>query len=155
MPSKSIHLLTPAEKEQRRHYWIWAAMIQRCTNPNNRQYHNYGGRGITVCDRWRNFQLFTSDMGERPTPQHTIDRIDNDAGYSPENCSWVERHTNNLNKRLYRNNSTGVRNIERRDNGTYRIRVRRKGVLVLNASASNLETAVSILNEWRAKHESS
>jgi hypothetical protein len=72
-----------------REYAIWSTMKQRCNNQNNVDYKDYGGRGIKVCDRWNDFANFIEDMGKCPSKNHSLDRIDNDSGYNPENCKWT------------------------------------------------------------------
>lgn len=81
-------------------YQSWASMLGRCFNPNRSHFHRYGGRGITVCERWRNsFQTFLEDMGPRPTPKHTLDRFPNNSGnYEPGNVRWATRKEQSRNR---------------------------------------------------------
>lgn len=79
-------------------YNIWADMIGRCTRPAHARYADYGGRGITVCERWREFANFYADMGDRPAGR-SLDRINNDAGYSPDNCRWATFREQRHNRR--------------------------------------------------------
>ena len=85
-------------------YISWQAMKNRCFNFNSSAYLSYGGRDITVCDRWKDsFENFLADMGKRPTIKHSIDRINNDGGYFPENCRWSTAAEQANNKRNYKN----------------------------------------------------
>jgi len=85
-------------------YRAWQNMRMRCENPNSTRYKRYGGRGIVVADRWRkSFQNFIDDMGSRPSPNHSLDRINPEQGYGPDNCRWAtvsEQQNNRTNNRF-------------------------------------------------------
>lgn len=76
----------------------WANMLRRCTETTHKDYPNYGGRGITVCERWQRFENFYADMGDKPEGT-SIERMRNDEGYNPDNCTWATRHEQARNTR--------------------------------------------------------
>lgn len=117
-----------------RAYGIWQAMKDRCSNKNRADYHCYGGKGVSVCKRWLVFTNFYQDMGE-PPPKFTLERLDKDAGYSPDNCVWADRKTQAAN--TSRNRTllvNGVRRLAKdiaEENGinshTYKMRLYKYG----------------------------
>jgi hypothetical protein len=103
-----------SRKNKSPEYRTWNAIIDRTTNPSTPKYPDYGGRGIKVCKRWRSsFVNFLADMGRRPSPQHSLDRINNDLGYNPKNCRWAtakeqSRNTRNNHILIYRGESKSI-----------------------------------------------
>ena len=93
-----IHRTHGKSGNRARVYWIWLGMRQRCSNPKNPNFKDYGDRGITVCERWNRFENFVEDMGEPPL-KYTLERKNNSLGYFPENCEWETRKIQGRNKR--------------------------------------------------------
>lgn len=93
------HGHTSATEGESSEYMAWRNMHARCTNPNLPNYSCYGGRGITVCDQWGDFQQFIKNMGLKPSNEHTLERVGNNGNYEPGNCEWHIRHVQNRNKR--------------------------------------------------------
>lgn len=100
-------------------YQVWSAMVNRCGKPNNPYYQDYGGRGIKVCDRWlESAWNFYEDMGDKPSPRHSIDRIDVNGDYTPENCRWADATIQSHNTRKRRDSNSlyyGVSFIKQRN----------------------------------------
>ncbi len=115
-------------------YKIWAGMKGRCQNPKSPNYDLYGGRGIKVCEEWSNsFENFLADMGKRPSPQYSLDRIDTNGNYEPGNCRWATRTMQNRNQNIRKDNTSGVRGVrwtEHKERWTALIGVNR-GIVIL------------------------
>ena len=90
-------------KQPSSEYTAWDRMIQRCENPKHHAYHNYGGRGISICKKWRNsYEAFLADVGRRPSSKHSLDRIKNNQGYKPSNVRWATAKQQQRNTRTNR-----------------------------------------------------
>lgn len=134
-------------------YSRYNSMMARCYDEKNWEYANYGGRGITVCDRWvDSIDNFIADMGEPPTKEHSIDRVDNDKGYSPENCRWATKKQQSENRRVtYMFTMNGVTKSAAdwsRDLG-----MTKKGVLFRIASGWSLEAALTTPKTPKGKYD--
>lgn len=92
----------------------WRSMIDRCYNPKNTAYHNYGGRGIKVCDQWiDNFNQFLQDVGLKPDPYLSLERIDNNNDYRPDNVKWATSSEQRCNQRVPTKNKSFIHYLER------------------------------------------
>lgn len=94
-------------------YSTWAVMLARCENEHSPSYENYGARGIKVCERWHHFKNFAEDMGLKPHPDLTLERMDVNANYEPSNCCWETRSNQCVNRRKFKNNTSGVTGVEK------------------------------------------
>jgi len=140
---KVAQRMTKHGKYKDRIYRIWSGMVQRCTNKKSTNYKNYGGRGISVCDEWLLFDNFYKDMGDDKKGL-TLDRIDNDKGYTKENCRWATYSEQADNKRIRCDNRTGVAGVEFWGD-RFRCRVKGSHLGIFNT----FEEAVGAVNDAR------
>jgi len=125
-------------------YRVWTNMKSRCLNPKVKAYPDYGGRGIKICEQWENdFEAFYRDMGPRPSPSHSLDRIDPDGHYEPAKCRWALDDVQNRNKR-FAGNSAGER-------GVYLNNKKWIARIQVNGERINLGTFDSIAKAKRAR----
>ena len=126
-------------------YRAWSAMIERCANPNHQYFEYYGGRGIRVCAEWRaSFSAFFSDMGPKPTPQHTVDRVDGDKDYEPGNCRWADKYQQAQNRRQHKNNSSGYKGVSwNKEERRWTAHITRNGVRRFLGYFNDLEAAAA------------
>ena len=132
-------------------YTVWRKMKERCYNKNQDSYPYYGGRGIEVCDRWKNsFESFLYDMGKRPSDKYQLDRKDNDGNYSPENCRWATRSENIVNRP---SKLEGLKNIQERTNGKYRVSITRNNIRYQSYQVDSIKEAINIRDRMLKEYE--
>lgn len=132
-------------------YNTWVKMKERCTNPNDKRYSDWGGRGIKVCDRWLDsFENFLEDMGEKPEGL-SLDRIDNNGDYEPNNCRWADNSIQKFNSRIHSNNTSGRTGVYLTKRGTWLAQIRVNGYLHQLGSFQKFEDAVKAREEAEIK----
>lgn len=100
--SNTVHGMSKGARNAASEYRVWQGMRDRCLNSRSKRFCDYGGRGVTVCERWDRFENFYADMGPRQTPLHSLDRIDVNGNYEPSNCRWATDTEQSRNRRSNR-----------------------------------------------------
>lgn len=127
-------------------------MIQRCTNPKNPRFKDYGGRNITICERWlKSFDNFLDDMGAKPTLKHSIERKENDGDYCQSNCKWATDIEQANNRRKQHNNTSGHVGVtyEPRWGGCWRARVNVNGKRIFIGNFKTIEDAINARSRYK------
>lgn len=146
---------------QSKHYYIyklWSSIKYRCNNPNYKLYKDYGGRGIQMYKPWNDdYVLFKdyilSKIGEKPSLKHSLDRIDNNKGYEPDNLRWSDRSTQNLNQRIRCTNTTGYTGVEKTYNNKYKANITKNRKRTHLGTFDTLEEAVQARANAEAARE--
>lgn len=133
-------------------YNSWNLMRDRCNNPNNKRYDKYGGRGISVCERWDDFLMFLEDMGNKPEGT-SLDRIDVNGNYEPSNCRWADDLTQARNQNIRKDNTSGYRGVYwNKRNKNWRVIIMANKVRIEIGSFKNKEDAIEARREAEKKY---
>lgn len=139
-------------KKEHELYQTWKGIKQRCYNKNSPSYQYYGAKGIKMCDRWKNeFYNFVEDMGQRPNG-HTIDRIDNNGNYEPNNCKWSNATEQGIHRK-HLPNRTGYQYIFIKSNGYYYVELQRYNTRRRSKQIKTLDDALKLRDEWLTEWE--
>src|SRR5699024_4964135 len=134
-------------------YKTWLSMRNRCNNENNGRYKHYGGRGIKLCDSWDDSEHFYYDMGQKTSPGHSIEWIQNNTGYNPDNCVWADATTQNINTRTIITNTSRVSGVYwRKDINKWVARISVDYKRIHLGAFNNLEDAKKARNEAEIKY---
>lgn len=140
------------KKERTLTYRSWEAMKARCDNPHNNRYQYYGAKGITYAPHWAQFQNFIADMGERPYG-FSLERKDRSKGYSPENCCWADAETQNRNRGVPKNSSSGIKGVSwQQKSGTWYSSSKLQGRSFNLYTGRDFFEACCARKSWEAKH---
>lgn len=132
-------------------YLAWYSMRRRCNYRSHPEYEYYGGRGIKVCERWESFECFIEDMGAKPSKNHTLERIDNQKGYSKDNCEWATWKTQSRNRRVRNINKSGHTGVGK-SGRKWRARITLNGKNISLGSYSNIEDAIKAREQAELKY---
>lgn len=132
-------------------YNTWRAMMRRCYKPQDKDYPRYGGKGVTVCERWHEYLNFAADMGE-PIGDETLDRIDTYGNYEPGNCRWAGVQAQNRNVRIRATSKTGITGVSKTLHGTYMAKVTVKKQSFYSKCFKTLEEATAARKELERLH---
>lgn len=151
-PINTHNVLRNPIKLNKKEYAIYRSMIDRCTRLSHPEYPRYGGRGITVCERWKlSFDNFIDDMGKKPIDK-SIDRIDFNGNYNKDNCRWSNNNIQSYNQRISSSNTTGYKGISKTKDGTYHVYISKNNKRYNLSYVSSLEEAIKIRKEAELKY---
>jgi hypothetical protein len=149
MVVRNMNIIRYKNKKRSKLYVCWINMKQRCLNKNHKDFYRYGGRGITICDEWLDFETFAKwAIHNGYSDELTLDRIDNNSGYCPHNCRWTTMQQQSTNRRKPITNTSGYMCVTKRKNGKYVAELMRKGKHIFLGYYKTPEEASVVYNRY-------